>query len=135
MWQVREESGVRHHREMTETPESRNEPTAAAAVGQAAEPPARWERHSRVNQIAAGVAIVAGVVFVVAVIFFAGFFVGASSGGHMRDGDYRMGPGGMMDQWQSGQRGQMGPGGMMGPGQMGPGGPTTMPAVPSTPRP
>jgi hypothetical protein len=112
---------------MTETPESRTEPTAVATERQPAERPPRWEdRPNRLNQILAWVGIVAGVVFIVAAVFFSGFFIGRNSGGydwnrmHPYGGQSPMGPG-MMGP------GQTGPGGMMGPGQQSP---TTTPTSP-----
>ncbi len=128
---------------MTETPETRTEPTAVTTDRRESSA-VRRDRPNRLNRIAALVGIVAGVVFIIAAIFFSGFAIGKHSGGYFgrdhrgdefgmyRDGGPRMGPG------------QTGPGGMMSPGQTGPGGmmgpgqrqsPTTMPAVPSSPRP
>ena len=109
---------------MTETPESRAEPTTV--TGQSSYDD-RYERSGRLSQVSAWVGIIAGVVFVVAVIFFSGFFLGWSSGGHGgRDGRPagQMGPGGM-----TGSCSMMGPGGMMGPTPS----PTT--TAPSTPHP
>ena len=127
---------------MTETPESRTEPTGVATKGQLVEPsPSRWERPSSLGRIAAWVGIVAGVVFIVAVIFFSGFVVGSDGyigRTHRGDGHWmhhggqpQMGPGmmgpGSMGPGQIGP-GQMGPG-QMGPGQMGPGQDGPQPAV------
>lgn len=86
-------------------------------------------RHTRLNQVAAWVAIVAGLVFIVGAVFFSGYFLGRHSGGYHGWGCHR----GM----EMGQRGgpmmPMGPGpGMMGPG-MGPG-PAQPPSSPA-PRP
>ena len=73
---------------MTETPESRAEPTTVTGKPRAVEPPRRqydddqYDRPSRLSQVLAWVGIVAGVVFVVAVIFFSGFFIGRTSGHH-----------------------------------------------------
>lgn len=124
---------------MSETPESRTEPTAVATAP-------RWDRTNRLSQVAAWVGIVAGVLFIVAVVFFSGFFIG--SGGyfgcdHRGDGYWTyyhggppVGPGMM------GPYGPIGPGGMMGPGgQWGPYGPgqqpstSAAPTAPSPPRP
>ncbi len=100
---------------------------------------------SRLNQVAAWVAIVAGIVFIVGSVFFTGFFLGRHSG-HGGGWHHR---GGAEMQFRGGP-GMMGPGmgpGMMGPGMMGPGrGPGMMgpdrdeapgqpPAPPSTPGP
>ena len=63
---------------MTQTPESRAEPTTVAGSGN----DDRNSAPSRLAQVTAWVIIVAGVVFVVAVIFFSGFFLGRSSDGH-----------------------------------------------------
>jgi hypothetical protein len=121
---------------MTQTPESRAEPTTV--TGQSGNDDLDGAP-SRLGQVTAWVVIVAGVVFVVAVVFFSGFFLGRSSDGHHGwhrgyycggDGTWpMMGPGGMT-----------GPGGMMGPGEMGPGGPmgpqqTPTTSAPTTPRP
>ncbi len=76
-------------------------------------------RPSRLNQVAAWVAIIAGIVFIVGSVFFTGFFLGRHSGGgwhHWRGGPemaYRGGPPMMPGM---GPRGGMGPG--MGPGMM-----------------
>jgi hypothetical protein len=101
---------------MTETPESRTEPTATAT-----------ERPNMLSQIAVWVGLVAGVVFIVAVIFFSGLYIG--SRGYFDRGDH----GNDCGMYHHGQ--MMAPGGMMGPGQMGPGQQqqTTTPAVPTTP--
>ncbi|MEX7474345.1 hypothetical protein AB4Z39_32150 [Mycobacterium adipatum] len=121
---------------MTETPETRTEPTAVTTDRRESSA-VRRDRPNRLNRIAALVGIVAGVVFIIAAIFFSGFVLGAHSGGDFgrdhrgdefgmmnRDGRQPMGPGGMMGPGQMGP-GQMGPGqmgpGQMGPGQMGPG--------------
>ena len=61
---------------MTETPESRAEPTTVTAQPRYDD---RYDRPSRLGQVLAWVVIIAGVVFVVAVIFFSGFFLGWSS--------------------------------------------------------
>jgi hypothetical protein len=68
---------------MTETPESRSEPIAAA------EPPSRgdrqWDkphRRSGVFRLAAFFVMLAAVVFIIAVIFWSGFILGAHGGGH-----------------------------------------------------
>jgi hypothetical protein len=119
---------------MTETPESRAEPSGA--TGQ----PGYDDRASRLGQIAAWVLVTAGSVFVVAVIFFSGLILGWSSGspygwhhgyygGHTGSCPMR-GPDGMMA-----PDGMMGPGGMIGPG--GPMGPrqTVTTTAPLTPRP
>jgi hypothetical protein len=137
---------------MTETPETRIEPTAVAPDRRTTEKSPRHDRPNKLNRIAAVVGIVAGVVFIVAAIFFSGFVLGVHSGGSFgRDhhgGEFGMmnryggqpmgpgqlmGPGGMME-----PGGMVGPGGMMGPGQMGPGqqqSPTATSAVPNSPRP
>ncbi len=109
---------------MTETPESRTEPTAVATEQGRGELSPGSDRPNRLAQSAAWVGIVAGVVFIVAVVFFSGFFVGRQYGSGYRDG-----------------RGMYYPGGMMGPGSSGPGmmapgqqlSPTTTPAVPTAP--
>ena len=104
---------------MTETPESRAEPTTVTGKPRAVEPPRRrydddqYDRPSRLSQVLAWVGIVAGVVFVVAVIFFSGFLIGRTSGHHYgghHHGYYgcQMGPG------------TMNPSGTMNPGMMGP---------------
>ena len=91
---------------MTETPESRAEPTTVTGKPRAIEPPRRrydddqYDRPSRLSQVLAWVGIVAGVVFVVAVIFFSGFLIGRTSGHHYgghHHGYYgcQMGPGTM----------------------------------------
>ena len=64
---------------MTETPESRAEPTTVTGQPRYDD---RYDRPSRLGQVVAWVVIIAGVVFVVAVIFFSGFFLGWSSDGH-----------------------------------------------------
>ena len=102
---------------MTETPETRNEPTAVVPDRRTTEEMPRHGRPNRVNRIAAAVGIVAGVVFIVAAIFFSGFVLGVHSGSSFGR-DHRGGEAGMMNR-DGGQ--PMGPGGMMGPGQMGPG--------------
>lgn len=110
---------------MTETPESRTEPTAMVT-----------ERPNRLNQIAAWVGIVTGVVFIVAVIFFSGFVIGKHSGGQFggRHGDgYGMHHDGPPPWGPGGPGGMMGPYGPVGPGQQQ--SPTTTPTVPSSPRP
>ena len=106
-------------RNMTQTPESRAEPTTV--TGQSGND-GRYGAPSRLGQVAAWVVIVAGVVFVVAVIFFSGLFLGWSSGAHY--GWHRGYYGGRDDTCP-----MMGPGGMMSPQQT----PTTTP--PPTPRP
>ena len=112
---------------MTETPESRTEPTAVAATERRpAESPAR--RPNRLNQIAAWVGIVAGVVFIVAAIFFSGFIIGKHSGGYFGRGHR----GDEFGMYRAGGP-RMGTGGMMGPGQQQ--SPTTAPAVPGMPHP
>jgi hypothetical protein len=114
---------------MTETPESRAEPTTAAEQARYGD---RYERTNRLGQVLAWVGIIAGVVFIVAVIFFFGLFLGWSAGGH---------DGGHYGWHHRGSCSMMGPGGMMGPGQigsggmMGPGGPATSSPVPTPPRP
>ena len=72
---------------MTETPESRAEPTTVTGEPRAVEKPRRYDddrygRPNRVSQVLAWVGIIAGVVFVVAVIFFSGFWIGRVSGHH-----------------------------------------------------
>jgi hypothetical protein len=88
-------------RNMTQTPESRAEPTTVS--GQSGNDD-RNSTPSRLGQVTAWVVIVAGVVFVVAVVFFSGLFLGWSSGAQYgwhrgyyggRDGTCpMMGPGG-----------------------------------------
>ena len=119
---------------MTETPESRAEPTTVTGEPRAVEKPRRYDddrygRPNRLSQVLAWVGIIAGVVFVVAVIFFSGFWIGRVSGHHYgwHRGYYNCG---QMGPCQTGTGPMMGPGGMMGPGQtsptttspMGPGG-------------
>ena len=90
---------------MTETPESRAEPTTVTGQPRYDD---RYDRPGRLSQVLAWVGIIAGVLFVVAMIFFSGFFLGWSSGGHYgwhrgydgdRNGCYsgQMGPGGKWD--------------------------------------
>ena len=112
---------------MTETPESRAEPTTVTGQPRYDD---RYDRPSRLGQVLAWVGIIAGVLFIVAVIFFSGFFAGRWSGGY-HDGHRgyycsQMSPGG-----QTGSCPMMNPGGMMGPGQQQ--SPTT--TAPSPPRP
>ncbi|WNG83187.1 hypothetical protein C6A86_005800 [Mycobacterium sp. ITM-2016-00316] len=126
---------------MTDTPEIRNESTAAGpAVATTPRRDYAEHRPNRLYQTLAWVGIVSGVLFVVTVIFVAGFFAGSGSGGYHggtrgyhsgqmgpngpREGCPMMGPGGMM-----------GPNGMMGPGNMPPGrpAPTMMPTLPQRP--
>ena len=134
---------------MTETPESRAEPTTVTGEPRAVEKPWRYDddrygRPNRVSQVLAWVGIIAGVVFVVAVIFFSGFWIGRTSGhhygwhrGYYNCGQMRpcqtgtgpmMGPGGMMGPGQTSPTttSPMGPGGMMGPSTTSPGGPGQM---------
>ena len=79
-------------------------------------------RPSRLNQVAAWVAIIAGIVFIVGSVFFTGFFLGRHSGGgwhHWRGGPAMMPPPPPMMPGMGpgmGPRGGMGPG--MGPGMM-----------------
>ena len=81
-------------------------------------------RPSRLNQVAAWVAIIAGIVFIVGSVFFTGFFLGRHSGGgwhHWRGGPemgFRGGPPmmPMMPGPGMGPRGGMGPGMMPGMG-------------------
>lgn len=79
-------------------------------------------RPSRLNQVAAWVAIIAGIVFIVGSVFFTGFFLGRHSGGgwhHSRGGPemgFRGGP--MMVPMMPGAGPSMGPRGGMGPGMM-----------------
>jgi hypothetical protein len=106
---------------MTETPGTPEspavEPTTAATLRRAAEPPRfeRDNRNERLHTVLVWVGIVTGVVFILAVTFFSGFFIGryadGASGVH-RDHDRMMEQ--MMERMMQG-------GGMMGPGQMGPG--------------
>ncbi|MDV3136700.1 hypothetical protein DQP55_17210 [Mycolicibacterium sp. GF69] len=117
---------------MTETPESRNEPTAVATEKGRGELPPGSDHPNRLTQSAAWVGIAAGVVFIVAVIFFSGFFVGKQYDGGHRDGREMYCPRGMMERGGMMGPGQtMGPGGMMGPGQQL--SPTPTPAAPTTP--
>ncbi|MGV0992943.1 MAG: hypothetical protein ACOYBX_11315 [Mycobacterium sp.] len=108
-------------------------------------------RPSRLNQVAAWVAIVAGIVFIVGSVFFTGFILGRHSGGHGHGG-WQHHRGGSEMQFRGGPPMMpmmpMGPG-MGGPGmgpRMGPGmgpdrdqgpGPAQPPAPPSSaaPRP
>ena len=119
-------TGHRHHRDMTDTPESRTE--SETAPPRVDEPRRyrddRYDRPNRLNQVLAWVGIIAGVVFVVAVIFFSGFWMGRVSGHHYgwHRGYYNCGQMGTARR----EPAQMGPGGMM------PGGMTT---TPTTPRP
>jgi hypothetical protein len=143
---------------MTELPESRAESTTVTGQPRNDGP---YDPPSRLFQVTAWVGIVGGVVFVVAVIFFAGLFLGWSSGGY-GDDDGRsacemssggmtgrcpmMGPDGMIGPGEMGPGGMtgrcpmMGAGGMMGPGQLTPGGmmgpsPSPTTTAPGTPRP
>jgi hypothetical protein len=119
---------------MTETPETRTEPTTATREPYAVEPA---HRHSRLGQAAAWVIIVAGIVFIIAVIFWTGILVGAHGGGrgehhgdgarHESENFHRGGPP-MGPVWF--------PGGQIGPGQQGGAqqqAPSTTPAVPGAP--
>ena len=127
---------------MSETPTYETEPTTSPVA--TAPPPATFEERpayveparkpNRLYQVAAWVAIVAGSVFIVAVIFFAGFALGACSGGGHHGGhrtdDWGMmrGDGPPMVPMRPGFiiQGPAGPGpGFGGPGFMmpGPGGP------------
>jgi hypothetical protein len=107
-------------RNMTQSPESRAEPTIVK--GQYGDDD-RSDGPRRLSQVVAWVVIVAGVVFVVAVISFSRFFLGWSSGDHYGRhrsyGGWHRGYGG----WPAGTCPMMEPGGMMGPGGVGPGGP------------
>lgn len=95
-------------RNMTQTPESRAEPTTVTG-----QPRYDDGAPSPLGQVVAWVVIITGVVFVVAVIFFSGFFLGWSSGDHYGwHRGYGGGPAGTCP--------MMGPGGTMGPGGMGP---------------
>src|SRR6476660_879122 len=117
---------------MTESRESRTEPTTVTGDRRAYETPPYDDRPNRLNSILVWVAIVAGVVFIVAVIFFSGFFIGKSSFGNFRGGYHQPG---MMSPSQSGPYGQMWPG-MMGPyGPTWPGQQPPTTTVPTTPRP
>jgi hypothetical protein len=115
---------VWQNRNMTQTPESRAEPTTVTGQPRYDD---RHDRPSRLSQVLAWVAIIAGVVFVVAVIFFSGFFLSWSSDDHY---GWHRGYGG----------GRAGTCPMMGPGGMGPGGPmgpqqSPPTTAPTTPRP
>jgi hypothetical protein len=112
---------------MTQTPESRAEPTTVTEQPRHDD---RSERPSRLAQALAWVGIIAGVVFVVAVIFFSGLVLGWSSGGH--SGWHHGYFGGRDDTCpMMGHGGMMGPGGMS-PGGMGPGGPMGPQHTPTT---
>lgn len=77
-------------------------------------------RPSRLNQVAAWVAIVAGIVFIVGSVFFTGFILGRHSGGHGHGG-WQHHRGGSEMQFRGGPPMMpMGPG-MNGPGMGGPG--------------
>ena len=121
---------------MTESRESRTEPTTVTGDRRDYETPTYDDRPNRLNSILVWVGIVAGVVFIVAVIFFSGFFIGRSSYGNFRCGYHQPG---MMGPSQTGPYGQwpgmMGPGGMMGPNSPWPGQQPTTTAAPITPRP
>jgi hypothetical protein len=101
---------------MTQTPESRTEPTTVT------------EQPRYDDRLLAWIGIIAGVVFVVAVIFFSGFFLGSSSDSHY---GWHRGYYGDRDSScpMMGHGGMMGPGGPMAPQQS----PTTK--APTTPRP
>ena len=115
------------------TPESQTE--AETGAPRVVEPPRyrddRYDRPNRLNQILAGVGIVAGVVFIVAVIFFSGFFIGRNSHGNFRGGYHQPG---MIGPSQTGPYGQMWPG-MMGPYGQWPGQQPPTTTAPATPRP
>lgn len=121
---------------MTDTPEIRNESTAAGPA-MAPTTPRRDHaepRPNRLYQTLAWVGVISGVLFIVAVIFVAGVFAGSGSGGyHGGTRGYhsgQLGPNGPREGCP-----MMGPGGMMGPGNMPPGrpAPTMMPTLPQRP--
>lgn len=127
---------------MTETPETRDESTAAERALPATTPGRDHAEHrpNRLYQTLAWVGVISGVLFVVTVIFVAGIFAGVGSRGyHGGTRGYHSGQMGLNGPREGcpmmGPDGMMGPGGMMGPWSMMPGrpAPTMMPTLPQRP--
>ena len=125
---------------MTETTESLDQPSIV--------PDARVRetvvdrRPSKLNQVAAWVAIVAGIVFIVGSVFFTGFFLGRHSGHgggwpHHRgtEMEFRGGPPMMQMGPGMGPRMGSGMGPGMGPDRDGAPGPAQPPSPPAPPAP
>lgn len=102
---------------MTETTESSDQPSIVPDARVHATVVDR--RPSKLNQVAAWVAIVAGIVFIVGSVFFTGFFLGRHSGHGGHGGGWQHHKGNEMQFRGGPPMMQMGPG-MGGPG-MGPG--------------